>query len=792
MAKNLVSPGISFGEIDLSQVAQVTALMGPAFVGTTQSGPAFKPITINNYSNDFIPIYGGLNSAHYVPYATKFYLEHGGNASVVRVLGTTEGGNKDEGFIIPATGTWVDIVASSDGSATTSSTTSAIPLAVLRKRSGASITSVSASMTSGIWTVLVDPEEASSATYSFTPDTIESIFSRDPINIPPAPACSSLYLDVLYYTQANDGRADSGPTLGDISYLGFTSTAAGSAGTEGSYDHAKTPWIIGAPDENGQLQELFRFHALSDGDASNKDCKISLDNITQKSDSFGNPYYVFDVLVRQWNDSDKSMRIYEKFSGCTLLTNDANFIVKKIGDIQESYNLLTERMDVTGTWPNKSNFIRVEVNKGIPMGARPSGFKAPLTIGNYPYRCWKVNQAMGSQIYNKNIFLGFEGNAYGAECLLYGPVTDEEGSHKGILLYDKAITAEWDGATALSGSYHTIPMYSTLTDYKALASSGVKAGGFNWKFTVPLYGGMDGYKKSLSGSDLVGALSADYELAINLLENQDLYDFNMLVVPGTIASYTSHSGIIEQAINMVETRGDAIYIADMFAETVDNPGNPDSDSVQGFDSSYAAAYWPWIKIWDNENKDYVWVPPSVLVCAQLAYNDKVAFPWYAPAGVNRGQVANAISARYQVNQEDRDTLYEQNINPIATFRNEGIVVWGQKTLQKAQTALDRVNVRRLLVYAKKLIARIGIKLLFEPNNQATWNRFTSQVNPILANITANNGLDTFKVIMDSNTNTPDRRDRNEMYGQIMIIPTKAVEALYVDFIINSSGVEFNN
>jgi len=804
MARNLVSPGISFGEIDLSQVAQVTALMGPAFVGTTQSGPAFKPITINNYSSEFVPIFGNLDIAHYVPYATKFYLQYGAYATISRVLGSQNSDNKDEGFVIPASASWVDIIATGDGEATTSTSSGMIPFAVVRERSGTTApTSLSAECSSaGVWTISAGTDDTVNAVYTFTWDTIESVFTRDPINIPASPACSSLYLDVLYYSQANEGGADSGPSMGDITYHAFnTTTADVLTGTDvdGSYDHAKTPWIIGAPNAAGEVQELMRFHALSDGDESNKDCKISLDNIAQKLDSFGNPYYTFDVLVRKWNDTDKSMTIYERFSGCNLLTNDRNYIVKKIGDTREYYNSGTERMDLTGTWPNKSKFIRVEVNDGIPMGARPSGFNAPPTVKNeitnaYPYRCWKVNHAMGSQLYNKNIFLGFEGNAYGADCLLYGPTTQEQGSDKGFLMFDKSNTNEVTGATgtALSASYHLVPMYDTLTSYKTLSSSSVKAGGFNWKFTVPLNGGMNGYKKSLAGSALVGALSADYEIAINLLENQDLYDFNMLIVPGTIAAQSAHSGIIEQAINMVETRGDAIYVADMFAQTVDNPAAPDNDSIQGFNSSYAATYWPWIKIWDNENESYVWVPPSVLMAAQLAYNDKIAFPWYAPAGINRGQIANAAAARYQVNQEDRDTLYDNRINPIATFRNEGIVVWGQKTLQKEATALDRVNVRRLLVYAKKLIARIGIQLLFEPNNSTTWDRFTNQVNPILAEIAANNGLDDFKVIMNASTNTPDRRDRNEMYGQIMIIPTKAVEALYVDFIVNSSGVEFNN
>lgn len=810
MARNLVSAGISFGELDLSQVAQVTALMGPAIVGTTQSGPAFKPTTINNYSTEFIPIYGGLNKAHYAPYTTKFYLEHGSAATICRILGTESTGKaNDDGFVVPASASWYDIIGGVpySGSTTALHSNALIPLAVLRQRSGSTVTTLttSASTINGqlTWTVNVD-----GSPFRFIPDEIESVFTRDAINIPASPACSALYLDVLYYSQAVENNADSVPSMRDITYYAMSSVASNKitgANTQGAYDHAITPWIVGAPDINGVVQNLFKFHSLSDGDESNFDCKISLDNITRKTDSFGNPYFTFDVLVRQWNDSDKNMRIFEKFSDCNLLTNDRNYIVKKIGDINEYFNVSTNRMDITGTWPNKSKFIRVEVGEGIAMGARPSGFRAPETFNlssdgftAYPFRCWKVNQVNGSQVYNKNIFLGYEGNAYGADCILYGPIA--AASDKGVLLYD---SQNWSGSateiqavtgTSLSSSFHLIPLFSSKAAYTSgVAARGTVIGGaVDLKFTIPMYGGLNGYRKSLAGSSLITSLSGEYQKAITLLENADIYDFNMLVIPGTIATYASHSSIIEQAIDMVETRGDAFYIADMFSITADNAAEPDNTSVENFDTSYAATYWPWIKIYDNENEDYVWVPSSVLVCAQMAYNDKVAFPWYAPGGVNRGHIANAKAARYQLTQEDRDTLASYRINPIATFRNEGVVVWGQKTLQKTSSSLDRVNVRRLLIYAKKLIARIGLKLLFEPNNATTWNKFKDQVNPILADIAANNGLQSFKIIMDATTNTPDRIDRNEMYGQIEIVATRAAEALYVDFISNRSGVEFSS
>ena len=208
------------------------------------------------------------------------------------------------------------------------------------------------------------------------------------------------------------------------------------------------------------------------------------------------------------------------------------------------------------------------------------------------------------------------------------------------------------------------------------------------------------------------------------------------------------------------------------------------------DSNYAAVYWPWVKIPDADLGKNVWVPASTLIPGVYAFNDRVAAPWFAPAGLNRGGIDIAIQTERKLTLANRDSLYDASVNPIATFPNSGVVVFGQKTLQKKSSALDRVNVRRLLIAAKKFIASSTKYLVFENNTAATRNRFLSIVNPYFDNIQQRQGLYAFKVVMDETTNTPDVIDRNEMRGQIFLQPAKTAEFIIVDFNVLPTGASF--
>ena len=280
-----------------------------------------------------------------------------------------------------------------------------------------------------------------------------------------------------------------------------------------------------------------------------------------------------------------------------------------------------------------------------------------------------------------------------------------------------------------------------------------------------------------------------YTSALNLLSNSDEYDFNLLLLPGIIRNQTGHTGIITKAVDVCESRGDAFTIVD----TVDYGTNglaSVTDQAKALNSNYAATYWPWVQSPDLQLGGNVWVPPSVVMAGVYAFNDKVAAPWNAPAGLNRGVISTAVQAKRKLTHSNRDTLYEKNVNPIATFPGQGVCVWGQKTLQKKASALDRVNVRRLLIKVKKFIAASSRFLVFEQNNSQTRERFLNIANPYLEHVQAQSGLNAFKVVMDSTNNTPDVVDRNILYGQVFLQPTKTAEFIVLDFTIQPTGATF--
>ena len=294
------------------------------------------------------------------------------------------------------------------------------------------------------------------------------------------------------------------------------------------------------------------------------------------------------------------------------------------------------------------------------------------------------------------------------------------------------------------------------------------------------------FYESVSSVDTQGVTGSDYTTMLNLLGNTDEYQFNIISVPGL--NKADHSSQITTVISNAQNRGDNIAVVDMdgygtaLATVVTEAG--------GMDSSYAATYWPWVQTIDPDTGDNVWVPASTLIPAVYAFNDNSTEAWFAPAGFNRGGLSTAIRAERKLTQGDRDTLYNANINPIATFPSQGVVVFGQKTLQKRASALDRVNVRRLLIELKGFISQIGDTLLFDQNTIATRNSFLAQVNPYLTSVQQRQGLFAFKVVMDESNNTADVIDRNELVGAIYIQPTKTAEFIYLDFNITPTGATF--
>jgi hypothetical protein len=292
----------------------------------------------------------------------------------------------------------------------------------------------------------------------------------------------------------------------------------------------------------------------------------------------------------------------------------------------------------------------------------------------------------------------------------------------------------------------------------------------------------------ISDTDSQGLTADCYTNMINLLSNRDNYQYNVILAPGLVDGFPTHNSNVNLIISNAQNRGDNIYIVDLVGY-----GSTTSTVVgkaQQKNTSYAATYWPWVQVIDATGQQ-VWVPASTMMAGVYAYNDSVSEPWFAPAGINRGGISTVLSAERMLSSTQRDTLYSGKVNPIATFPNTpGVVVFGQKTLQTRASALDRVNVRRLLIAVKSYISQVANTLVFEQNTAATRNNFLAQVNPYLESVQQRQGLYAFKVIMDDTNNTPTVIDQNQMVGQIYLQPTKTAEFIYLNFNITPTGATF--
>ena len=288
------------------------------------------------------------------------------------------------------------------------------------------------------------------------------------------------------------------------------------------------------------------------------------------------------------------------------------------------------------------------------------------------------------------------------------------------------------------------------------------------------------------GTVTQGLTATDYAIADDILANPDEYNFQLVATPGITQQY--QSGVVAQYIALSENRSDCFYITDLvgYGATIATPGI----YANQLNTNYAAAYWPWVQVLSQATGKLVWVPASTVMPGVYAFNDRVSAEWFAPAGLNRGGVAGALQAERKLGTNDRDTLYQNKVNPIASFPGVGLVAYGQKTLQTKASALDRVNVRRLLINLKRYVRVVAESLLFEQNTLTTRNNFVSQVNPYLESVQQRQGLYAYKVVMDDSNNTPDVIDRNQLVGAIYIQPAKAIEYIYITFNITPTGVTF--
>jgi len=559
--------------------------------------------------------------------------------------------------------------------------------------------------------------------------------------------------------------------------------------------------------------DLFKVHTLSDGTNSNTMYKVEISNVRSAGSIPGTKYGSFTLALRDYADTDNRPVYLERYDNLTLDVNSSNYIARRIGDTW-NYIDFNGKIIEFGDYANKSKRIRVEMAESPwPVEAIPFGFgpyASPIggdyaRLGKFPtmqYCSASVYLLQPGRYCSGVVFQPAPSQADADLVALYpngssvGPELDNK-QYFAPVPYGASTAA--NRAFSLETDCGLSPLYVSSDE-----TTNVK----KRRFILGFQGGFDGMSPSipvLVGNEIIPTNqqgldcstnksygSYAYKQAVAALSNADEFDFNLITTPGI--NYTDHAYVTSLVIDMCERRGDAFYIMDIAHNMMAGEASIQEvvDKASEFDTNYAATYYPWVKITETNSNKVIPVPPSVVMMSVYAANDQVAAEWFAPAGLNRGGIPQATQVVDRLTHTERDTLYEGHVNPIAAFPGQGVVAWGQKTLQRQPSALDRVNVRRLLIALKKFIASSSRYLVFEQNVATTRQRFLNIVNPYLESVQQRSGIYAFKVIMDDSNNTPDLVDRGILYGQIYIQPTRTAEFIVLDFNVLPTGATFPN
>jgi hypothetical protein len=751
MTEQILSAGVYAYENDQSFYSQGTEQTGLAVVGPTEKGPAFVPVDVTSYSQ-FTALFGADGANSYVPQTVYSYLQAGNTAKVTRILG-------NGGYIYTNTRPLAAIISGS----------TILSVIYPTKNDTAAVGIGTASFVGGTYNAFNGFFIGYSGSGAFSSSFSASLNPSSPVYISKVLGTDENYqtgsvFPYLLFSNHITGSAlaVSGAYTGSINdSLVFTATNCNfTSSNPGGYDHASTPWVVS---DSGV--KLFKFHHRSDGLKTNKDIKVGIDNISQGATAAD--YSTFDVIVRQWNDIDRAPSIIEQFVGVSLDPNAPNYIAKAIGDKYSEYNVTLAKVIQYGDFDSRSNYIRVELAEGVADGA---------------------------------IFPQLYPNGHEA---LYEPIAGFSGKFlpAAVMLSSTAASVSFSGFDYSNGDnwnyLNPLPLGAGTGSNVAFTKPGADN-----KFMLPFQGGTDGMNittikkkgKDISASNLFGfnlssgtaAGAASYQKAIDILSNVEEYNFDLLALPGVIEEY--HSPVTLLAENMCEERTDAVYLRDLTG--LNSTVVTAVATAAGLDSSYSAAYYPWVKVKDlNSTKD-IFVPPTVIVPQAYAYNDRVAAEWFAPAGLNRGGLGGAIDTRIRLTKADRDALYNGRVNPIAKFQTSGVVIWGQKTLQVRDTALNRINVRRLLINLREYISGVALNYVFENNTIATRNNLISAITPYMESVQSRQGLYAFRIQIDDTLNTNDVIDRNQLVGKIYVSPVKSIEFILLEFNITATGVNF--
>ena len=569
-------------------------------------------------------------------------------------------------------------------------------------------------------------------------------------------------------------------------------------------------------------------------------CDLNPDSLNYIGRKIGTRYTTWDATERRyvtkgdWDNVSQYIRVDINSDVDAGLTSADLLPFGFQGMVKYADDLTITAATVSSTWLTGSTDYDHPTPDITPGGKllRTAGGAAGCSASVfYPAPELRVSASQGNLPTNTDAYFGYQTTTT-AGGSVFAPSNIDLLRPRGAIVAsmfatdadtERSITFTLDDVSGSQGSWISGSFAKATGNIQSLTRvnglvAGVLDAGFD-RFTVPMYGGFDGTditemdafaNRNLSGTptDKTNYVFNSIRQAIDSVADPEVVEMNMASIPGL-----TQDGLTTNLVRLCESRADALAVIDLpdafqpreEGSAIDrlNTQSTISTIVNGLrtrnlNSSYGCAYYPWLRARDTINGAFIWVPPSVAAIGTFSSSQRKTQVWFAPAGFNRGGLTEGsagipiVDVAHQLRRKDRDDLYASNVNPIAKFPNEGIVIFGQKTLQVTPSALDRINVRRLMIFVKKRISQIAARLLFDPNVQQTWLRFKAQVDPFLANVKTNFGLSDYKVVLDETTTTPDLVDQNIMYAKIFLKPTRAIEYIAIDFNITRTGASFDD
>ena len=771
MAETLISPGVLARENDQSFVTSQPVERGAAIIGPTVIGPVERPTLISSFSS-YQALFGGALSSGSNEYtyltsiAANQYFQNGGTSLLVtRVTSgsftsatSTTIQNNVESVTSGLIGNIVSGLQPNQGSGSAApSTYTGVTLSTVSGNGSGAVATVTTSDSAGVLFA------TSTMTPSGTAPTTTLDGTTSALSIAGALGTSATVTVTAagnVITTITVDAQGSGYVAGEtITITAANLTSDGALGTV----TGDLTFVIGETNVYSDIASVVITEDGTDYAAG--------DQVTIATGDIGNPA-VAPVFVL--TDA--------------MIENQAAFVLETISEGEIMNN----------TYPAGSDTSGVEISGGALTSGSVNNLRWEITSVNTSSGVFSLAIRRGNDNTNNKVVLETYNN------ISLDPFAPNYISRAIGDLSSTIVTEGVDTFLQESGSFPQISSYVRVSQVNSptpnyFNNDGTAKSEYTASLPTIGSGSFDGavgsnipvgraanFYQNINNIDTQGLVGSDYDNAIALLASQDDYQYNVISVPGL--NYQDHAGQITNVMNNAISRGDNIAVVDLvkYNQSIATVTN----QAGGIDNSYTATYWPWLQTVDPNSGQLVYIPASTFIPGVYAFTDASSDPWFAPAGITRGGMGQVVRAERKLTSTNRDTLYEANINPIATFPQQGVVVFGQKTLQKAASALDRVNVRRLLITLKEYISQIADNLVFEANTIATRQNFLTQVNPYLESVQQRQGLYAFKVVMDETNNTPDVIDRNELVGQIFLQPTRTAEFIMLDFNVLPTGATF--